>query len=113
MRISLISGKAIVFPFIFVRAVYTAPQQEPGQWYLYSTTFDAAGNATVTTHLVTAHVHSHPMNGNENTVSSVDETFAKTGSFPGMPKYILNQNNLVKYNETGDAGKTVQSNPCK
>jgi hypothetical protein len=41
-----------------------APEQFPRQWYLYHTTFDAAGKETVSIHLVTAHVHSHPMNGN-------------------------------------------------
>jgi hypothetical protein len=93
-----------------------APGQVPGQWYLYHTTFDAQGHATVTTHVVTAHIHSHPMNGNQNTPSpDFDIPFAggdnKAESYPGVPKYILNNDNLVEY--TKDGVKSIVANNCK
>jgi len=89
-----------------------APERAAGSWYLDYYSFDTNGNVTITTHLVTGHVHTHPMNGNENRPSPTDVNFAANGNYPGITKYIVNQNNLVRYDATGDAGKSIQPHNC-
>ncbi len=64
--------------------------------------YDASGKATISTHLISGHVHTHPPNSE---ISPADLAFAggnnKSESYPGISKYILNKKTLQKYNKSG------------
>jgi len=92
------------------------PGRLPGMWYLDYYSYDG----TTSTHLVTGHVHTHPMNGHQNEPSPTDKIFAGAPpapgvngreAYPGVRKYILNNNNLVEYDRNG--AKNTQTNNCQ
>jgi hypothetical protein len=56
-------------------------------------------------------VHTHPTNGHENNPSPKDKTAAAQTLFSGLDRYIVNESNLVKYNQNGALSTTP--NPCK
>ena len=89
------------------------PGRLPGMWYLDYYSYDATGRATITTHLVSGHVHTHPTNGNENRPSrDYDIPFASSPNWQGIPKYILNENNLVEYDQNGVKHTQSYRNNC-
>jgi len=87
------------------------PGRLPGMWYLDYYSYDATGMTTISTHLITGHVHTHPPGGQ---VSLQDKTFAggnnTAESYPGIPKYILNNSSLQKYN--GNGIENTQNHNC-
>ncbi|MCU0354138.1 MAG: hypothetical protein MUD08_10440 [Cytophagales bacterium] len=90
------------------------PNRLPGMWYLDYTTFDSNGNPMTTTHVISHHVHTHPAGPNQNIPSTFDEDFAGASGnefAPGIPKYILNNTNLIKYNRNG--AENSQPNNCR
>jgi len=96
------------------------PGRLPGSWYLDYYTYDANGRATVSTHLITGHVHTHPPGPDQNIPSPRhDLVFAGAPppnatvgqeSYPGVRKYILNKDNLVEYDKNGV--KNINANNC-
>jgi hypothetical protein len=88
-----------------------APTLVPGRWYLTTAVYDAQGRGHNTTYLLASHTHTHPTNGNENTPSKDDKDFAAKGNYPGLDKYIVNETNMVKYDQTG--ALSTSPNSCK
>jgi hypothetical protein len=64
------------------------------------------------TYQLAAHVHTHPMNGNQNTPSGVDKAFASSSNYPGLPKKIFNMRNIVDYDQNGETGRTRLEDEC-
>jgi len=91
------------------------PGRLPGMWYLDYYSYDATGFATTSTHLISGHVHTHPPGPDQAKASpDYDIPFAggnnKPESYPGVSKYILNNDGIVPYDKNG--AKTKQPLNC-
>jgi hypothetical protein len=90
------------------RVIFTV-YQENGTWKVqlvdYSTNPPSLGVLDLA-----YHVHTHPMNGNQNTASPTDQNFAN--SYQGLPKYIVNMRRIVSYDASGATGDRKLKDDC-
>ena len=88
------------------------PGRLPGMWYLDYYSYDATGFATTSTHLISGHVHTHPPGPDQNIPSGFDKAFFSNLNWQGFPKYILNANNMIEYDNSQTGVKNTQVYNC-
>ena len=85
--------------------------EENGDWHIEIYDWNTSP-ATVNSYPLAYHIHSHPMNGNQNSVSNDDKDFAASPNFSGLPKYILNMRKIIEYDHNGEVGRTNLKSEC-